>query len=438
VANGRVYFTVNDFTLRAVDAATGEEAWRIRVPGLTEEEAQNDEGFHIDASVAVADDTVYAVGSDGVVFAAGTSDGDVKWTFQPDGNPQSASPLVFDGILLVTSIVREQGADGTPGRLSALDAETGSLLWEPKQLSSAAWLTAADGSVFVQIESNEGPSVEAFDIQSGEHQWSFEGGGFLDNPVYVDGDLYVSSNYDGTIQRVDAASGVAEWSVYLNADDTVVINDLVIASGYGSIYAVGGDGDLDAEDASTQPVDLSGLPPCEPPRPMPAAVMEGIPSAAIAAETRLEEREGNPPTTVDGRATYFTEWPQILASNVPTGAAASTAQSTAIQETLRSMAHCWVRPEGNRLLQGYFTDDFFRRGVAAERQDGYAMTWQIQPEESEIKSLHAIALEDGRIAALTSINVTPNLVMIFVQQEGQWVIDELYRIVDEYNFGPLG
>lgn len=438
VADGLVYFTVTDFSLRALDAETGQEAWRTDIPGLTAEEMQY-EGFVTESSVAVAGGIVYAVGSGGLVAAVDADDGHELWTFRTEGG-QPGTPLVADGVLLVTSIVWEEGEAGTPGRLTALDAAAGTPRWGPIVLSSAATLAAGDGTVFVQVATDDGAAVEAFDIQTGAHRWTFAGGSFLNEPAYVDGDLYVSSRDDGTIQRVDAETGTSEWSVYLDAGDPVVVDSLVIASGHGAIYAVAGNGDEDALETASAPVDLSGLPACKPPRPVPTTIFEGTPSAAIAAETKLIEPEGGKGAFVDGRPARSTTWPQILAENVPTGAAARAEDVLGIQLTLRHMADCAVRPEGQRLIQGYFTDDFFRRGVAADRPDGYWMTWGLQPEEPEIENLNATVLDDGRIAAVTATTYDqqPHLLLIFVRQDGQWLIDELYKVTTEYFYGPMG
>jgi hypothetical protein len=47
-------------------------------------------------------------------------------------------------------------------------------------------------------------------------------------------------------------------------------------------------------------------------------------------------------------------------------------------------------------------------------------------------------LEDGRIGAQIAPIHNPGEFLIFTQEDGHWVIDEAYIIVDEYNFGPLG
>jgi hypothetical protein len=102
------------------------------------------------------------------------------------------------------------------------------------------------------------------------------------------------------------------------------------------------------------------------------------------------------------------------------------------------MAKCGNREEGQRLIQGFFTEDCFRRGVANEPPNGYDIIWAIQPEETEIESLQAVVLGDGREAAQIAPIHNPGEFLIFTLEDGHWVIDEAYVIVDEYNWGPPG
>ncbi|MGI8477492.1 MAG: PQQ-binding-like beta-propeller repeat protein [Thermomicrobiales bacterium] len=428
VAGGLVYFTADDGSLRAVEAQSGSERWRTTIPG------SDSQKFGSQAPVAVADGIAYAVGYDGIVLAADAKTGRQLWTFQPEGGVQRA-PMVADGVIFVASIVNEQGPAGTPGRLYALDARSGTQRWKPLVVASSFEMAAGHGAVYLSSATPDGAPLSAFDIQTGRPLWTSAILMSLSAPNYVDGTLYLTGE-DGRTQGIDAKTGKPVWSVYLDGvGDPIIVDGLLIAVGYDTVYAVSGSNAKIIEPAGAA-ADLSGIAPCVPPRAAPSGPIAGTPATTITAETKLQTREGKPLTWEDGRPVNNTEWPQILAANVPTGPAATDAQVTGIKETFRAMAPCSRRLGADRLLQGYFTDDFFRRGVAAARPDGYAMGWPYQPEEAELADLTATVLDDGRVAA--AINHGARTLTIFVQRDGQWLIDELYVIVDQYNFGPQG
>jgi hypothetical protein len=161
-----------------------------------------------------------------------------------------------------------------------------------------------------------------------------------------------------------------------------------------------------------------------------------MPKLTIDAESELKVRPGAP-VTEDGRTTYSTEWPQLLAVNAPTGPAASETQTAGILATFKAMGDCSVRSDGQRLIQGFFTSDFFRRGVAKPTADGYDLTWQYQPEPQELAAMTTVVLPDGRVAAVFN-STGPHLFVIFRQQDGHWLIDEFYNLVDQYNWSQQG
>src|SRR5262249_5361865 len=95
--------------LHAVDAATGEEIWRL--PTVA--------GDGIFTGPAVAHGLVYAGSYDGIVVAAETATGVERWRFQTETGTYS-SPAVVDGVVYLGD---------NAGYLYALDAATGSQRW---------------------------------------------------------------------------------------------------------------------------------------------------------------------------------------------------------------------------------------------------------------------------------------------------------------------
>jgi outer membrane protein assembly factor BamB len=177
VANGRVFvaFSTAAASVYALDSRDGAIRWVH-----TQEQADG-------AALTVAGGSVYAAfGASGpglqatTVMALGADDGAVRWTYTVDGD---ADPLtVADGVLVLNS--QRLG-------LLALDAATGSLLWQRDDLGEHGDLRAglpvvADGVVYLSgviVESHSVGVVLAMDVRSGRERW---------RTVLESADVYVS------------------------------------------------------------------------------------------------------------------------------------------------------------------------------------------------------------------------------------------------------
>jgi outer membrane protein assembly factor BamB len=426
-----LYLLVGDSTLRSLNAKTGAENWRVSVPG---QGAGTESSFFV-ASVTAAKGIVYAATQQGLVFAADARDGHKLWQFQAKGGIHVA-PMVYGGVLYIASIVFNEGEAGTPGRLSALDAKTGKQLWAPKVFSSSFTMAAGNGMIFLDSATPDGMPLTALEANTGKQRWTGPVAEGLFAPVFADGVLFASGS-DGGIQKLDPATGEMSSSVFLNyVSDPAVIDGLLVASSYDTLFAIGG---IDQPGADSV-ADFSGLPPCSPPTAVPTNLFTGKPKYTIGVETQLKARPGKGATWEDGRDAYFTEFPQLLADNVLTGPKASSAQIDGILSTFKAMGDCSARVDGQIGIQGFFTADFFRRRVAKAGPNGYALTWPYQPGSDELNSMTTIRLEDGRVAIElhAQSDNAPYLLIIFNQQNDIWMIDEVYKIVDQYNWSQLG
>lgn len=129
VVGGTVYAGCWDGYLYALDAATGDRAWRYEL------------GTPISGSASVADGTVYVGGWDSVLHAIST-DGTREWILPPDEEGRiTTKPAVVDGV------VYANGNDS----IIAVDTD-GRRLWQFR--GSMGWFdnsspAVADGSLFV-------------------------------------------------------------------------------------------------------------------------------------------------------------------------------------------------------------------------------------------------------------------------------------------------
>lgn len=430
VGDGVVYVVGPDFTLYALDAVDAETLWGYILPGFTLET----EGFSPGTTtLAVADGMVYGRGNDGVVFALDIRTGEPVWTATIEGSAEEQF-LVSEGVVAVTAIDFSVTEGPRPVQLHALDAESGDPLREPVELTSPSTLAAADGVLFVADSLEDTGTVSAYDTRSGESLWNHEMGGSLRSPAYVDGQLYVLSAGDGTVQRLDAETGNPNWSVYLGAQgDPLIADGLLIASGFETIYAVTGEATDSATPTADSPVDLSGLTACEPPRTPPGRPVSGEPALTLDVESRPVDDSGasGPPTTIDGRPIEVIKWPFILADNVPSGGPASQDQVAAVEETIGAMTACAQRPGSESQLAGFFSDDFFRRGIVTPGAD-MPLGLSVQPDEEQLEDLEIFILEDGRLAAATVNEAGAGTLLVFVEEGSALLVDEGYQVAPQY------
>jgi len=149
VVNGIVYIGGSE-GLYALDAATGQEKWKVAVRG------------GVDSSACVAPSTgsgqavVYFGGNDGRLYAADAASGEVKWK-APLGSPVTESPSVAYGVVFL------QKED-----VIGFDAETGKEAWRARMGSSGQYgrcaATLHEDLVFYQ--------GRAIDIATARVKWS--------------------------------------------------------------------------------------------------------------------------------------------------------------------------------------------------------------------------------------------------------------------------
>lgn len=215
VANDKVYLVASGLTgfadqffLVAMDAATGQNLWQVRLDGTAY------------ATPAVANGMVYVgitthnvvrgepvgtpdpIGTDlGYVVAFNAATGAEEWRQETRGS-QASSPAFGNGSLFIGS---------TDGGMYAFEAETGDPLWQSdaaildeafwernrRELKPLASSTPAVGDGLVVIASSLG-AIHALDVQTGEEMWSTRmPAGQVGMPV-ISGDLVLIN-----IERVD-------------------------------------------------------------------------------------------------------------------------------------------------------------------------------------------------------------------------------------------
>jgi polyvinyl alcohol dehydrogenase (cytochrome) len=213
VVDGVVY--IGDFTgsVRAIDAATGEEVWTTKL-----------ETGAVYGSPAIAGDRVFAGDQSGNLHALNRDTGEIEWTKRAGEHASTIifnSPVVADDLVIVGVGSIENFT--TPedftfkGSVSAYDQATGEERWrafttpddDTAGAGVAVWSTPAidaeRGLVFVgtgqHYEPPAGPgsdSVIAIDLETGEIAWSHQ---------FTEGDVRSFSGTEGEGPDADVGAG---------------------------------------------------------------------------------------------------------------------------------------------------------------------------------------------------------------------------------------
>jgi outer membrane protein assembly factor BamB len=249
VAYGRLYFATNSGRFLAVEAETGEVAWRKEFHRITA------------ASPTVGDGIVYQPlmnapreerkTAAGYMVALDADTGRQLWRFK--AGVMESSPLLRNGVLYFgtfddklyaidarTAKVRwtvKTGDDvkGGPsyangriyfgsydGKVYAADVRTGKLRWESGSQGGLggtgnfyATPAVAYGRVFI---GNTDGKVYAFGARSGDLLWSKSTGGYVYSSAAVWNKTVYVGSYDDRLYALDAATGDVRWSFQANGD----------------------------------------------------------------------------------------------------------------------------------------------------------------------------------------------------------------------------
>lgn len=166
-------------TLVAFNLNTGEEAWKFESDG-------SPVGRRASATPAVVGGRAYTLGSTHV-YCVSAVDGSLLWKAPLTSPGPGSSPLVADGRVYVTS-----------GRVAAYDAETGTKVWETKEVragdGSPTWWTPTENAP--QVVVNGSNALVGLEPATGKVLWEVEGGS-QSTAVASGNHLVVYSGKDG-------------------------------------------------------------------------------------------------------------------------------------------------------------------------------------------------------------------------------------------------
>lgn len=181
----RVYVTSWDFSLTALDAATGEHQWRFSL------------GSHrLDVMHApvIVDGTVYIQTENAILYVLDAETGEHLWTFDEKGTAtDGVSPVVDDDSVYIVA-----GTSTENLFLTALDRESQSVRWE-RSIGPPMQSPVGDADT---LYLDQGAYLHAIDKEQGEFKWKFRLDRGLGAPVTIAGNAVYVPDVRGTLYGV--------------------------------------------------------------------------------------------------------------------------------------------------------------------------------------------------------------------------------------------
>jgi outer membrane protein assembly factor BamB len=234
VAGGVVYLGIEDTCICALDAQTGKIRWQVHPPGIAL------------SALAVGTGLVYVGAVDGrlgvssaALYALDQQSGAMRWRVLLENMRDGyvGTPVVVDGLVYVGSGWTDYTANGgSGGRITAIDAQTGQVVWQRNTGGSQEkGIAVAADRIYVSNGTDlqhDQDSVHAIDRKTGQDRWESRVDFDVRNPVtVVDKTVYAAG--ENHLVALNADNGQVRWS--LNSND-VDFSDPV--ENQGSVYVV--------------------------------------------------------------------------------------------------------------------------------------------------------------------------------------------------------
>ena len=293
-----VSFGTSDGLLLALDAKTGTERWSTPISTT---------GGSVHAP-AIADGLVYATSAKGGFVAVDAVTGTLAWRLDT-GTDQTGTAVVADGVAY-------SGASGDAtngGRLRAVDARTGALLWQVDGMHFSP--TVAGGVAYTTDTSG---TVTARDTANGTERWRFQVQGTARAPAIAAGVVYVSADSERRVYALEASTGRELWHFDVDGGSECCIavahGSVFVGTAAGGVYDIGGDG------TAVAPLPLQSFSPTAVPTATVAASPSGSSSATatpVTSPVTFVWKATDPGATIVPTALTFDPAGRIWAADAP-------------------------------------------------------------------------------------------------------------------------
>jgi eukaryotic-like serine/threonine-protein kinase len=226
VANGIVYGSASDLVdhsyLFAINASNGQQIWRVKVHDQLFTDVQDVNGVLYFASSAIVQQGGPRT-TDSYVYAYDAKTGNRLWISQAIANMILSAPAISNGVVYV-------GSANT--FVYALNASTGAQLWS-SQFGGPIYASpvVANGDVFVGIASNPSTaaptrtsdatttsgSIVALNATTGTLIWQQQINNYTGTPLaYANNLIYFGTN-DNQAYALNASTGLQTWSYQMSS-----------------------------------------------------------------------------------------------------------------------------------------------------------------------------------------------------------------------------
>jgi len=246
VAYGKTFSASRMGDVIAFDKASGQKVWQVDLSDINNERSF----WHSRTSALIAGGPIAGIGKiflgteNGKIFALEAETGQLVWQADIKGEVITA-PAIDDGILVVNS---------ASGIMKAFNAETGEELWKIQQDVPALTLRGisapviASGGVLLGTGKGE---VGVFILEKGQQGWSTiigepTGSTELERVIDVDsapvvfGDKIYAISSRGNLAAIDLSSGRVLWKRQFSSFRQIAVhrNDIFITNTRGHVYAI--------------------------------------------------------------------------------------------------------------------------------------------------------------------------------------------------------
>jgi outer membrane protein assembly factor BamB len=190
VGYDHVYIATNRGLFFAIDAATGDIAWRKNFGRCTAASPQVGDGIVYQPLMDPAPCAEHNQTAAGFIVAMDAETGEELWRFK--AGVVESSPLLVDGVLYFGSWDK---------KIYAVDVETHEAIWY-------ATPAVAYGRVYI---GNTDGKVYAFGAKSGRLLWATGTGSYVYSSAAVFDRTVYAGSYDGNFYAFDAATGDVRW-----------------------------------------------------------------------------------------------------------------------------------------------------------------------------------------------------------------------------------
>lgn len=239
IVDGRIFTLDTDNRLSAFNIQNGKQLWR------TDVQAKNEDDAVIAGGIASSGGMLYVTNGYNEVLAVKPDDGTIIWR-KTIPAPSRAAPTVMDSRIFVTTL---------DGRVMALNALDGQVLWEYTGISDDAALVgaaspAANQDIVVPVFSSG--EITALRLENGSIAWSdnlsnVRGLGGLSTitdiralPV-IDKGVVFAISFSGRIAAIDERTGARIWQREISGSQTpwMAGNHIFVLSSENQLIALG-------------------------------------------------------------------------------------------------------------------------------------------------------------------------------------------------------